>query len=111
MQTKTDRASRWTSIDCERNGASRRFWTPPVLDATGSGRHRRLAPCRSLIETRRFLLDNALEGPDPGGERDGDDAHRQIQGDADPHVVTEAITAGTVNHQIRLVADRRRKTG
>ena len=28
--------------------------------AADSGRHRRLAPCRSLIATPRFRLDNAL---------------------------------------------------
>ncbi len=30
--------------------------------AAGSGGHRRLAPCRSLIATPRFRLDNALGG-------------------------------------------------
>lgn len=44
------------------------------------------------------------ERPDQWGEDHGCDPHQQVQWDADLQVVGEAVAAGAVDHQIRLVA-------
>ncbi len=53
--------------------------------AAGSRRHRRIAPCRSLIATQRFRLDNAL------GSK-----HGHVSA-GDQHVVMPADVAGVVH--------------
>ena len=83
----------------------------PLLVRRSSDLTRSVGNARSLqpfIVTNPNLVGYSirqLKRPDQGNEDDRSDPHQEVQGDADPHEVSEAIASRTEDHHVGLVAD------
>src|SRR5690242_19580476 len=54
---------------------------------------------------------SASEWPTDWDQHDGQDPKNKVQGRADAQEVREPITSRSVDHHVRLIADRRHETG
>jgi len=65
-----------------------------------------IALVTALVADKRGSLFGKLEGPEERDAGRRDDSQDKLKGSADAGEVGELVAAGSVHHQVRLVADR-----